>query len=582
KTAMNEYDPNLGNDRDNVTIYAPTADIELTKSVDTDYPNAGESIVFSLSITNQGPDTATGVIVSDLLPPGVSYLSHIACFCTSYNPSNGNWVIGTLQSNEIRFLNITVTVTKPGTTINIVELTASDQFDPDSAPNNNELGEDDQDAASFYAPFADLEVTKSVDNMDPSPGETIVFTITVNNTGPDNATNVEVTDSLSLGFIHISNTTTQGFYNNATGIWDIGTLTHFSSATLTITAELHRTNITNSAELTLLDQFDPDSTPGNHVPEEDDQDEITLGQTPRIYVPKIAVAVSGLPLEPGDIICYIAWVNNTGGVSSNDNLGNEFEDVVPDYTTYVSGTVEINGIPDDDDISDGIGYDAANDMIIWNGVIPAQGSVRIRFCVRIDSDVPSGTLISNQGTVYYDSDGDGINDAEELTDDPETTPLSDPTNVNVDYVPPWSWMTVTLDPDGYFISASIFHIYAADDVGPWKIFYRIDNGMLHEGNWNQEMHFQINALHGYQPGLHTVEYWAVDAAGNVELPHHVETYVLDTSGPDVSLSFEGIAELAPGQVWQITPVTELLLEAVDNAVSVDRVMYRVDQGDWHR
>ena len=144
--------------------------------------------------------------------------------------------------------------------------------------------------------------------------------------------------------------------------------------------------------------------------------------------PKVAVDMNGAPLEPGDVICYTAWINNTGGQDSTDNLGNEFEDPIHVHTTYNPGSLTINGAGNDDDISDGIGYDAVNDTIIWNGVIPAFGSIEISFCVTIDLDVPGGADIENQGIVYFDSDGDGINDEPgQGTDDPGTEPVGDPT-----------------------------------------------------------------------------------------------------------------------------------------------------------
>ncbi|MGC9308835.1 MAG: OmpL47-type beta-barrel domain-containing protein, partial [Thermoplasmatota archaeon] len=148
--------------------------------------------------------------------------------------------------------------------------------------------------------------------------------------------------------------------------------------------------------------------------------------------------------------------------------------------------------------------------------------------------------------------------------------------------PPWSDLTVTLDPDGYFVPASNFNIVAYDNGNPWKIFYCIDQGILHEGDWYQEMHFQINALHGYGPGPHIIEYWAVDIGGNVELPHHKETYVLVEDGPTSTLSFEGIFEVTAGLRYQITPETRINITAADTGCGIAGIYYRMDQGDWNR
>ena len=62
-------------------------------------------------------------------------------------------------------------------------------------------------------------------------------------------------------------------------------------------------------------------------------------------------------------------------------------------------------------------YLSENNTVIWNGAIPQESSIIITYQVTINSSVTNGTVISNQGTVYFDTDEDGINDATELTDD---------------------------------------------------------------------------------------------------------------------------------------------------------------------
>jgi uncharacterized repeat protein (TIGR01451 family) len=136
---------------------------------------------------------------------------------------------------------------------------------------------------------------------------------------------------------------------------------------------------------------------------------------------KVAVDMNGPPVLPWEVICYTIWINNTGNCSSADNSGNEFEDSIPDYTTYNTGSA--------DSSSGTIEYNDSTNMIIWNGAIPANRSVELTFCVTVDLAVPPGTNISNQGTVNYDSNCDRINDAQKLTDDPATAAPDDPTEV---------------------------------------------------------------------------------------------------------------------------------------------------------
>ncbi|MCA9225457.1 MAG: hypothetical protein KDA47_07590, partial [Planctomycetales bacterium] len=74
------------------------------------------------------------------------------------------------------------------------------------------------------------------------------------------------------GLTFVSATPSQGTYNSGTGVWTVGTINSAANATLTITATVASTGTkTNTAQVQAVDQFDPDSTPGNSAAAEDDQ-----------------------------------------------------------------------------------------------------------------------------------------------------------------------------------------------------------------------------------------------------------------------------------------------------------------------
>ena len=117
-------------------------------------------------------------MVADVLPSGYAYVSDNSG--GAYVAGTGLWTIGAIDNGVTTELNITATVLATGEYINVAQVTNVDQTDIDSTPNNDVLAEDDQDQVVVTPRLiADISVTKTVDNMNPSVGATITFTVTV-------------------------------------------------------------------------------------------------------------------------------------------------------------------------------------------------------------------------------------------------------------------------------------------------------------------------------------------------------------------------------------------------------------------
>ncbi len=84
-------------------------DLSLTKSVDNPNPNNGENVTFTLNIANGGPTQATGVVVKDFLPGGLTYQSHQVSQ-GSFDPQTGHWSVGTIGNGGSATLSLTVKV----------------------------------------------------------------------------------------------------------------------------------------------------------------------------------------------------------------------------------------------------------------------------------------------------------------------------------------------------------------------------------------------------------------------------------------------------------------------------------------
>ena len=173
---------------------------------------------------------------------------------TLIGPNPPRWYATTLPTGTASIIfTVTVGAGAAGTITNTVEITSSTQ--DDVAGNNS-------GSVSIDVTNADLAVTKSVDDPNPTVGSSVVYTIAVTNGGPVAATSVVVSDTWPMSVTFVSTVTTQGVYDVATGVWDVGTLTSGNGATLTLTgAVISGTvtvgqTITNTAEISALDQFD--------------------------------------------------------------------------------------------------------------------------------------------------------------------------------------------------------------------------------------------------------------------------------------------------------------------------------------
>ncbi|MEO9966581.1 MAG: hypothetical protein ABJF11_12365 [Reichenbachiella sp.] len=125
-----------------------TSDVSMSLVVDNSEPAIDDPININLSVSNAGPNTATGIEVSIPLPSGYTYIGDDAESSTSYSESTGTWTIPSLDNGSSADLAIEATVNQSGEYLIVAEVIASDNEDPDSTPNNNVSAEDDQESIS--------------------------------------------------------------------------------------------------------------------------------------------------------------------------------------------------------------------------------------------------------------------------------------------------------------------------------------------------------------------------------------------------------------------------------------------------
>ena len=138
------------------------ADVEVTQVVLPANLRVGDTIVVTVTALNHGPNPASGVDVTDNLPAGLQFVS-AATPQGTYDQATGRWTVGSLAVDATARLDITATVTSPGSITNLAVKTGQTEPDPNTA--------NDSAAATINsAPAADVSVDKEVDRGDPLVG----------------------------------------------------------------------------------------------------------------------------------------------------------------------------------------------------------------------------------------------------------------------------------------------------------------------------------------------------------------------------------------------------------------------------
>ena len=268
-TATSDTDDNNGaNDSGSappVTVGgAGTADLGVTKSTNTTTASAGDTVTYTIVVTNNGPDAANGVVVTDTLPPPLLFQSITpAATFTCDTPAVGS--TGTITCNGGPLANgATATFTlattiAPGASGSVVNSVSVASNATDSNGTNSTAA-----GPGVIVGTADLAITKTTNVTQAQTGNTINYTITVTNNGPDAATNVIVNDDLPAGLQFVSATPSQGSCNNADPLsCNLGTLASGASATIALQALVTATSGTVSNTATVTSDVDDDNLGNN-------------------------------------------------------------------------------------------------------------------------------------------------------------------------------------------------------------------------------------------------------------------------------------------------------------------------------
>ncbi len=247
------------------------ADVAVTKTLLTPGTcSAGQQVTYLVAVTNNGPLVATNVVVSDT-PSNVIIQCVSSASCAAFPCTIPSLAVGATET-----ITVVGVIGAIGVFENAVSV-AADQADSDLTNNSDQTSHLAGNAVNAACEFdnvafvsADTNDPKPADNVDatgnggsacavdlaitksasPDPvavGETLTYTLTVTNNGPDGATSVVVTDPLPSQVTFQGAVPIQGTCSEAGGTvsCNIGDLANGATATVTVTVILDTTAVSD-------------------------------------------------------------------------------------------------------------------------------------------------------------------------------------------------------------------------------------------------------------------------------------------------------------------------------------------------
>ncbi|MEB9505876.1 cell surface protein, partial [Bacillus anthracis] len=377
-----------------VSTQINSGEITLVKSVDKTFATIGDTISYTITLSNPGNVTSQNIIFTDILPDGTTFISGTLTNDSGTqqigNPANGIQ-IGNINPNGTAVITLNVLVTNIPS-INPISNSSSVQFshvvDP-SQPSVSQMNV--SNAVSTTINSAILTTQKSADKSIVSVGDTITYTTTITNTGNTAATNITFTSAIPASITFIPNSFTingvqQSGAQPALGV----TIPNIAPGeTVTVTFQVNVISVPPSNSImgndTILYSYtvDPNGTP------------ITTSTSTNIVTNPVLDAIITMVksvdqtlVTLGDTITYTTILTNSGNTNATDIA---FIDLIPDGTTFITDSVTIDGITQ-------IGLNPNTGITI--GSIAPNSSISIAFQVTATS-TPAQNPIANSATASY-------------------------------------------------------------------------------------------------------------------------------------------------------------------------------------
>ena len=317
------------------------ADLSLALSASADAVERFGNVTFTVALTNDGPDAATGVRVGFALPDSLNFVRATAS-SGSFDAPGGVWDVGGIAAGSTQTLQVTLFANTGAERRAFAQVTSSEVDDPDSTPANgtaNRADEDDEAVAVINAgrtggggddgggggdpgdggsgddPVADLSLTLTSATANFSPTGRATLQATLANAGPDATDGVSVRVELPAG-LNAAGASAPVGTQYAGGTWTVNSLEAGASKTLSVvvTAANPALAATVRAQVMTSSVGDPDSEPGNSASgEDDDATAVITGAAPATSPDlELDLTADATFFTRGDRITFSTTVTNVG------------------------------------------------------------------------------------------------------------------------------------------------------------------------------------------------------------------------------------------------------------------------------
>ena len=277
-----------------VNVIANTT-LAVIKDAEIKALNPGDTAHFVITVIAGGSSDSLNVKLEDILDAGLLDVKSATYRINGGNLTNYTQIIslGNMHTGSKIVVDIYAA---------ILSTTGQDIFNCVNVTSDEHL-EGNTSNTTIHINIADLEIIKIVNNATPNYGDEITYTITVRNNGPDNSTNIKVSEVLADNFKFISANASKGYYDLTNGVWAVGNLTNNETAKLVITVKIVKTGFIQNNVSVNGTGFDPNVTNNNATVN------ITVPQTADLSVVKI---VNVDRVSVGNRITYTIVVKNNG------------------------------------------------------------------------------------------------------------------------------------------------------------------------------------------------------------------------------------------------------------------------------